>query len=70
VTVKFVKATADFSNAEKPLEPEFQSESRNERGRQARLRPVALAIDGNADTAWGIDAGPAAQSAAQGCLHS
>ncbi|MBI3416325.1 MAG: PSD1 domain-containing protein [Verrucomicrobia bacterium] len=59
VTVKFVKATADFENAEKPLEPEFQSESRKKKdGDKRAYGPVALAIDGNGDTAWGIDAGP------------
>jgi hypothetical protein len=59
VEVKFVRATADFANAEKPLEPEFQSESRKRNGGDKRTYgPVAHAIDGNGDTAWGIDAGP------------
>ncbi len=59
VVVKFVKATADFSNPEKPLEPEFQSESRKRNGGDKRVYgPVAFAVDGNPDTAWGIDAGP------------
>jgi hypothetical protein len=59
VTVKFVKATADFSNDVKPLEPEFQSESRKKKeGDKRTYGPVAMAIDGNDDTAWGIDAGP------------
>ncbi|MCI0533751.1 MAG: PSD1 and planctomycete cytochrome C domain-containing protein [Verrucomicrobiales bacterium] len=59
VTLKFVKATADFANDEKPLEPEFQSESRKKKdGDKRTYGPVALAIDGNGDTAWGIDAGP------------
>lgn len=54
VTVKFVQATADFSNAEKELEPEFYDKSDKKRV----YGVVAFAIDGKADTAWGIDAGP------------
>jgi hypothetical protein len=53
VTVKFVKATADYSNPEKALEPEFYDKSDKKRV----YGPVAFAIDGNEDTAWGIDAG-------------
>src|SRR5439155_26809241 len=52
--VKFVKATADFSNAEKELEAEFSDKSDKKRV----YGPVAYAIDGKDDTAWGIDAGP------------
>jgi hypothetical protein len=51
--VKFVKATADFSNAEKPLEAEFDDKS----GKKRVYGPVNFAIDGNDETAWGIDAG-------------
>ncbi len=59
VEVKFAKATADFANAEKSLEPEFQSENRKRNGGDKRTcGPVEHAIDGNGDTAWGIDAGP------------
>ncbi|HEX4645075.1 MAG TPA: DUF1549 domain-containing protein, partial [Verrucomicrobiae bacterium] len=54
VKVKFVKATADFANVEKELEPEF-----NDRSDAIRIYgPVVFAIDGKDDTAWGIDAGP------------
>jgi hypothetical protein len=64
--VKFAKATADFSNAERLLEPEFQSESRRKNGGDKRsYGPVAYAIDGNADTAWGIDAGPGRRNQAR-----
>ncbi|MFM8358062.1 MAG: DUF1549 domain-containing protein, partial [Verrucomicrobiota bacterium] len=57
--VKFVKATADFANEERLLEPEFRSESRERKGGDKRAYgPVAWAIDGQEDTAWGIDAGP------------
>jgi len=52
--VKFVKATADFANAEKPLEAEFDDRSSEKRV----YGPVEYAIDGKNATAWGIDAGP------------
>ena len=52
--VKFVKASADFSNAERDLEPEFYDKTDKKRV----YGPVAFAIDGKDDTAWGIDAGP------------
>jgi hypothetical protein len=54
VKVKFIKATADYSNPEKELEAEFDDKS----GKKRVYGPVAFAIDGNGDTAWGIDAGP------------
>ena len=54
VTVKFVKATADFSNAEKELESEFSDRTDKKRV----YGPVEFAIDGKGETAWGIDAGP------------
>ena len=54
VKVKFVKATADFANAEKELEPEFDDRS----GKKRVYGPVEFAIDDKDDTAWGIDAGP------------
>ncbi|MEO5803216.1 MAG: PSD1 and planctomycete cytochrome C domain-containing protein [Verrucomicrobiota bacterium] len=53
VSVKFVKATADFSNAEKDLESEFNDNS----GKKRVYGPINFAIDNNGDTAWGIDAG-------------
>ncbi len=61
VTVKFVRATADFSNAEKPLEPEFDDRS----GKKRVYGPVDFAIDGKDDTAWGIDAGPGRRNQAR-----
>ncbi len=54
VQVKFIKASADFSNPEKELEPEFNDKTDNKRV----YGPVEYAIDGKEDTAWGIDAGP------------
>jgi hypothetical protein len=52
--VKFRKATADFSHAERELEPEFYDKSDKKRV----YGPIEFAIDGKDDTAWGIDAGP------------
>lgn len=52
--VKFVKATADFGNSERELEANFYDKSNKRRV----TGPVEFAIDGNDDTAWGIDAGP------------
>ncbi|MGZ8940289.1 MAG: DUF1549 domain-containing protein, partial [Limisphaerales bacterium] len=54
IDVKFVKATADFSNETKDLEPEFDDKS----GKKRVYGPIEFAIDGKDDTAWGIDAGP------------
>jgi mono/diheme cytochrome c family protein len=52
--VKLVSATADFGNEEKPLEPMFDDRT----GKKRVTGPVAFAVDGKDDTAWGIDAGP------------
>jgi mono/diheme cytochrome c family protein len=52
--VKLVKATADYANPERPLEPNFDDKS----GKKRVTGPVEYAIDGKEDTAWGIDAGP------------
>ena len=54
VDVKFVRASADYSNPEKELGPEFPDPG----GKKKVYGPVQFAIDGNTDTAWGIDAGP------------
>lgn len=51
---KFVSATADFGNAEQPLEAMFHDKT----DRKRVTGPVSMAIDGNDDTAWGVDAGP------------
>lgn len=61
VEVKFVKATADFANAEKPLEAEFDDKSNKKRV----YGPIELAIDSKEDTAWGIDAGPGRRNQAR-----
>ncbi|MEX2027744.1 MAG: DUF1553 domain-containing protein, partial [Pirellulaceae bacterium] len=52
--VKLVSATADFGNEEKPLEEMYHDKTDKKRV----TGPVALAIDGKDETAWGIDAGP------------
>lgn len=60
-TFHFVAATADFANAEKPLESEFDDLS----GKKRVYGPVAFAVDGKDDTAWGIDAGPGRRNQAR-----
>jgi mono/diheme cytochrome c family protein len=52
--VKIASATADFGNEEKPLEEMFHDKTDKKRV----TGPVAFAIDGKDETAWGIDAGP------------
>jgi hypothetical protein len=52
--VKFTKAYADYANPERELEKNFDDKSKKKRV----TGPVAFAIDGKDDTAWGIDAGP------------
>ncbi len=54
VNVKFASATSDYQQPERDLEAEFDDKS----GRKRVTGPVSFAIDGNEDTAWGIDAGP------------
>jgi hypothetical protein len=53
-SVKIVKATTDYGNPRRDLEPNFYDKSTNNRV----TGPIEYAIDGNGDTAWGIDAGP------------
>ncbi|HWG41882.1 MAG TPA: PSD1 and planctomycete cytochrome C domain-containing protein [Gemmataceae bacterium] len=52
--IKFVKATADVNPPEKPLNPIYDDKS----GKRRVTGPVSYAIDGNNETAWGIDVGP------------
>src|SRR5688572_12185586 len=61
VEVKFVKATADFANETKDLEPEFDDKS----GKKRTYGPIDFAIDGKDDTGWGIDAGPGQRNQAR-----
>ncbi|MBI1314677.1 DUF1553 domain-containing protein [bacterium] len=53
-TVKFVRATADFSNEREQLGEHFA----DKQGQRRLTGPVGYAIDGDDETAWGIDAGP------------
>ncbi|HQR41516.1 MAG TPA: DUF1549 and DUF1553 domain-containing protein, partial [Gemmatales bacterium] len=53
-SIKFTKALADYSNPVRDLEPNFDDRSNKKRV----TGPVAFAIDGKNDTAWGIDQGP------------
>ena len=59
--VKLVRATADFANEERPLEPNFDDRS----GKRRITGKVELAIDGVDETAWGIDAGPGRRNVAR-----
>ena len=52
--VRFVRATADFSNPRKHLEALYA----DKKGKRGFTGPVDYAIDGKTETAWGIDAGP------------
>ncbi len=53
--VKIAGATADIELPEKPLDAIYDDKS----GKKRVTGPVAFAIDGKEETAWGIDAGPA-----------
>ena len=55
VKAKFVSATADYSQPERALEPNYYDKTTNNRV----TGPISFAIDGSDKTAWGIDAGPA-----------
>ena len=52
--IKLVKATADFNQPERDLEPIFYDKT----NRKRVTGPIDFAIDGKDETAWGIDAGP------------
>ncbi len=55
--LKFVRATADFGEAENTPLAAFARDK--EAAKDKRVTgPVGYAIDGKAETAWGIDAGP------------
>jgi mono/diheme cytochrome c family protein len=52
--INIVRATDDINQPKKELEPIFDDKSKRKRV----TGPVWFAIDGNDETAWGIDAGP------------
>jgi hypothetical protein len=58
---KIAAATADFEQTETPLESIFDDRS----GKKRVVGPVSFAIDGNNETAWGIDAGPGRRNQAR-----
>jgi mono/diheme cytochrome c family protein len=55
VKLKVARATADIELPERELDPIFHDKSNQRRV----TGPIAFAIDGKEETAWGIDAGPA-----------
>jgi hypothetical protein len=56
--VKLVRATADYNQPERELEPIYDDKSK----RRRLTGPVEFAIDGKDETAWGVDAGPGARN--------
>jgi hypothetical protein len=52
--IKIIRATADYNQPERELEPIFDDKSK----RRRVTGPIEFAIDGKDETAWGIDAGP------------
>ncbi|HSZ57642.1 MAG TPA: PSD1 and planctomycete cytochrome C domain-containing protein [Tepidisphaeraceae bacterium] len=54
IKVVFSDASSDIDQPTRDLEPIFDDKTKNKR----MTGPVKFAIDGNASTAWGIDAGP------------
>ena len=58
--LKIARATADINLPERPLDGKFVDPKLDNRpaGKKRVTGPVNIAIDGNNDTAWGIDAGP------------
>lgn len=57
VPLKFVRATADFGEPENTPLAAFARDQDAAKDKRV-TGPVAYAIDGKAETAWGIDAGP------------
>jgi mono/diheme cytochrome c family protein len=62
--VKIVRATADFGQPEAQLDPDDKS------AKPRILGPVQFAIDGDARTAWGIDAGPGLRNQARNAVFN
>ncbi len=52
--VKIARASADFEQAETPLEWHYDDKS----GKRRVVGPASFAVDGKGETAWGIDPGP------------
>ena len=64
--VTFTRALADFSNPETPTPDVLQAGFKEKR----LTGPVAWAIDGKEETAWGIDAGPGLRNQDRTALFS
>jgi hypothetical protein len=64
--VKIGGASADFEQPVMPLGTEFDNKS----GKPRVTGPVAFAIDGKDDTAWGIDAGPGLRNQSRKAVFS
>lgn len=62
--IKFVAAKATYSNEEKTLRQRFADKS----GKRGQTGPIQFAIDGDANTAWGIDAGAGRRNASQSAV--
>lgn len=58
-TLALQDATADFADAERPIDDRYRNKNANaEKPDRRRLGPVAFLIDGLDDTAWSADRGP------------
>lgn len=55
--LKFIRASADFGEPENTPIPSFAKDQDSAKDKRV-TGPINYAIDGRADTAWGIDAGP------------
>ena len=60
--IKIIKASADINLPETPLAPPYNDTPADKAaakdGKTRLVGPIQFAIDGNNNTAWGIDAGP------------
>ncbi len=61
IKIKFSGATSDINLPDRPLDPIYDDRS----GRRRSTGPVSYALDGNGDTAWGIDSNPATRNQAR-----
>ena len=59
--IKFSDASSDYEQPVRDLEPNFYDKSKNKRV----TGPAKFAIDGDENTAWGIDAGPGRRNQAR-----
>ncbi len=64
-TLKFVKATSDYDQPVRPLDPVM-----NDKSGKYLTGPAEFAIDGKEETAWGIDAGPGLRNQSRKAVFS